>query len=378
MRMLRTAALAATCVAGSTSLVLAQGAPAPPVPQSNTGTPYVGVAGALSDLFDVHVHPEDHPQSPGRAEERFNLGYAAAGVLGYAFGNGFALELEGAYVNNNVHKLSPTAPPNSQTGHAEAYGGFANAVYTFDLPKMGMDVGFVKPFVGIGVGPNWTHVNFPTNIGHGAAFNHIGGTSGINFAFQGFVGAAFPIPAVPGLATFVEYSLVGIDNPTPLRSNFYTPQGLSKGPILLSPIFDNLFTVGLVYAFGAPPPAPAMPVPVSSPPVQPTRTYLVFFDWDRADLTARASQIVAEAAAASTHVQTTRIEVNGYTDLSGTVAYNQGLSVRRAKAVEAALIHDGVPAAEIQIHGYGESNPLVPTAKGVREPQNRRVEIILR
>jgi outer membrane protein OmpA-like peptidoglycan-associated protein len=103
----------------------------------------------------------------------------------------------------------------------------------------------------------------------------------------------------------------------------------------------------------------------------------VFFDWDRADLTTRARQIVAEAASASTHVPTTLINVNGYTDLSGTAAYNQRLSVRRAESVEAELIRDGVPKGEISIHGYGESNPLVPTAKGVREPQNRRVEIIL-
>ena len=94
-------------------------------------------------------------------------------------------------------------------------------------------------------------------------------------------------------------------------------------------------------------------------------------------MTERARQIVAEAAQASTHVATTKIEVNGYTDLSGTAAYNLKLSVRRAKSVEAELIKDGVSAGEIAIHGYGESDPLVPTAKGVREPQNRRVEIIL-
>jgi outer membrane protein OmpA-like peptidoglycan-associated protein len=117
--------------------------------------------------------------------------------------------------------------------------------------------------------------------------------------------------------------------------------------------------------------------PPTAPPI-PVRTYLVFFDWDRADLTTRARQIVQAAAEASTHVQTTRIEVNGYTDLSGTVAYNQRLSVRRAETVQKELIHDGVAPGEISIHGYGESNPLVPTAKGVREPQNRRVEIILK
>ncbi len=146
---------------------------------------------------------------------------------------------------------------------------------------------------------------------------------------------------------------------------------------------DGGFYYGrLAYNFGAPKKAPPqMPEPTVTPPPQaiiPVRTYLVFFDWDRADLTERARQIVAQAAQASTKVQTTRIEVNGYTDLSGTVAYNQKLSVRRAKTVEAELVHDGVAESEIDIHGYGETHPLVPTAKGVREPQNRRVEIILK
>ena len=145
---------------------------------------------------------------------------------------------------------------------------------------------------------------------------------------------------------------------------------------------DGGFYYGRVnVAFGAPPPPPPEPAPpsVSAPPpaAVPARTYLVFFDWDRADLTSRARQIVASAAEASTHVQTTRIEVNGYTDLSGTAAYNQKLSVRRAQTVQNELVHDGVSRSEIAIHGYGETHPLVQTAQGVREPQNRRVEIIL-
>jgi iron complex outermembrane receptor protein len=136
------------------------------------------------------------------------------------------------------------------------------------------------------------------------------------------------------------------------------------------------------YDFGAPPPPPPPPPPAEmTPPTAPSipvRTYLVFFDWDRADLTERARQIVEAAATASTHVQTTKIEVNGYTDLSGTVAYNNKLSIRRAETVENELVRDGVPKNEIFIHGFGESNPLVQTAPGVREPQNRRVEIVLK
>ena len=146
---------------------------------------------------------------------------------------------------------------------------------------------------------------------------------------------------------------------------------------------DGGFYYGRVnVAWGAvPPPLPPPPPGLTSTPAapaMPVRTYLVFFDWDRADLTERARQIVNTAAQASTHVQTTRIEVNGYTDLSGTAAYNQRLSVRRAQTVENELVRDGVARNEIAIHGFGESNPLVQTAKGVREPQNRRVEIVLK
>ena len=103
----------------------------------------------------------------------------------------------------------------------------------------------------------------------------------------------------------------------------------------------------------------------------------MFFDWDKADLTPRARQVVAEAAQATTRTQVTRIQVNGYTDTSGTPRYNQGLSVRRGQSVANELVRDGVPRSAISIQGFGETRLLVPTAQGVREPQNRRVEIIL-
>ena len=72
-----------------------------------------------------------------------------------------------------------------------------------------------------------------------------------------------------------------------------------------------------------------------------------------------------------------QIDVNGYTDTSGSPQYNQGLSIRRAQAVAAELIKDGVPKNSIAIQGYGETHLLVSTGPEVREPQNRRVEIII-
>ena len=104
----------------------------------------------------------------------------------------------------------------------------------------------------------------------------------------------------------------------------------------------------------------------------------MFFDWDKATLTERARAIVKEAADNSTRVQYTRLEVNGYTDTSGTPRYNKGLSERRARTVAAELVRDGVPQNAISIQGLGDTNLLVPTGAGVREPQNRRVEIIIR
>jgi len=136
---------------------------------------------------------------------------------------------------------------------------------------------------------------------------------------------------------------------------------------------------GVKFKLGAPPelPPPVAPAAAPAPAMQPARSYLVFFDWDRATLTDRARQIVKDAADNSVHVKYTRIEVNGYTDTSGTPQYNQGLSIRRADAVKSELVKDGVPVTVITTKGFGETQPLVPTGPGVREPQNRRVEIVI-
>jgi hypothetical protein len=147
----------------------------------------------------------------------------------------------------------------------------------------------------------------------------------------------------------------------------------------------NLITYGPIIGVGfrfpppppPPPPTPAlMPAPAQAP--APERTYLVFFDWDKAMLSPRATGIIAQAASDSHTNQVTVIDVNGYTDTSGTAIYNQGLSLRRAHAVAAQLVSDGVPASEITVQGFGETHLLVPTGPGVREPQNRRVEIVLK
>ena len=71
-----------------------------------------------------------------------------------------------------------------------------------------------------------------------------------------------------------------------------------------------------------------------------------------------------------------RINLTGHADRAGSDAYNVRLSQRRAEAVKAELVRLGFNANDISVVAKGEADPLVPTADGVREPKNRRVEIL--
>jgi porin len=177
----------------------------------------------------------------------------------------------------------------------------------------------------------------------------------------------------------VTPNLQYIVNPDGLGALAY-PKSNEKNAFVVGLQFqlDVADLVGLSVKPGVPAPAPMAPVaPMAAPAPAPSHTYLVFFDWDKAAVTPHAAQIIAQAATDSHTANVTTINVSGYTDTSGTADYNQGLSVRRAQAVSAQLVSDGVPQSEIEIHGYGETHPLVATGPGVREPQNRRVEIVL-
>jgi hypothetical protein len=122
-------------------------------------------------------------------------------------------------------------------------------------------------------------------------------------------------------------------------------------------------------------PAPAPPPP--PPPAAQSQAFMVFFDWDRSNLSAQALSTVQQAASAFKTRGSAQITATGHTDTSGSEAYNMALSLRRANAVKNALVQEGVPAQAISVIGRGEANPLVATGDGVREPQNRRVEIVI-
>jgi outer membrane protein OmpA-like peptidoglycan-associated protein len=126
--------------------------------------------------------------------------------------------------------------------------------------------------------------------------------------------------------------------------------------------------------FGAPPPPPA-PIPPAPPPSA-AKVFIVFFDWDRDTITPEGMAIIQQAADAYKAGAMVQIQVTGYTDRSGSAGYNQRLSERRANNVAKALARLGVPQNQMAVSGRGENDNRVPTADGVREPQNRRVEIV--
>ncbi|MGI4746228.1 MAG: OmpA family protein [Janthinobacterium lividum] len=376
---LRTALLATTLLAASSVAAMAQPIVGPYVS--------LGAGYNLRQSQRAHYSPTtvaDGTGNTGATRDwfRFGDGFNGSGSAGWGFGNGLRAELQGAYYNNNVNHRSRTGETGVTTGHAESYGALVNVLYDIDLARFGLAVP-VTPYVGVGAGYMWNHLSpFTTQYSNGNV-DRTGGTNG-SFAYQGIVGAAYNIAPVPGLALTAEYRFLGQLDQDSYKSTSYTPTGIHKGNADFGGQYNHSFMLGVRYAFNTAPPPPPPPAPVvpAAPPAE-ARTYLVFFDWDRSELTGRAREIVAQAAQASTHVQTTRIEVNGYTDTSSIhggargARYNQGLSVRRATSVKAELIRDGVPGTAIDIHGYGESHPLVATGPNTREPQNRRVEIIL-
>jgi outer membrane immunogenic protein len=139
---------------------------------------------------------------------------------------------------------------------------------------------------------------------------------------------------------------------------------------------ENVLRLAINYHFWVPPPPPPAPVAMPAPPPPPPpKVFIVFFDWDKDVVTPEGMQIVQQAADAYKSGAPVRLQVTGYTDRSGSPAYNQRLSERRANNVARALASLGVPQDQMVVRGRGENDNRVPTAPGVREPQNRRVEI---
>jgi iron complex outermembrane receptor protein len=177
----------------------------------------------------------------------------------------------------------------------------------------------------------------------------------------------------------VQFSVTNLLDKAGVNSRYTDPYGTFTTSQQYTPPRQVMGTVS--YSFGGPlsepetPPAAYVPPPVAAPATAP-KSYLVFFDFNKSDLTPQATTIVDTAAKNAAMGKVTKLDVTGYTDTVGSDAYNMRLSRRRAESVAAQMEKDGVPSSEIAIYAKGKHDLLVPTADGVKEPQNRRVQIV--
>ncbi len=294
----------------------------------------------------------------------FDTGWALMGTLGYAFKNGFRAELEAGYRNNDIDTLLTSGgSPTIAVGELSEFSLMVNLLYDLKLGDR------MTASIGAGIGADQASFE--------AAALAIDEDDWV-FAFQGLLGLSYAVGDRSQI--FLNYRYLHADAPD--YTNFVTPpaavQRLSFGDDLSKHAVTVGFRVGLDGEAPPPPaPPPAPPPPPPPPPPAVPKQFIVFFGFDRADLTPEAARVVADAADAAKRTGAAAITIIGHTDSSGSVHYNQRLSERRAQSVHKELVRLGMPASAITAGGQGESELIVKTGDGVKEPQNRRATIDL-
>jgi OOP family OmpA-OmpF porin len=293
--------------------------------------------------------------------------------FGRFIGNNFSLDLEydkyGGTLND-VNAIAPGATYDKWKMHSLGVMGR----YHFGQSKF-------RPFVALGAGSQWHRSvrdegsNLAINLGaglRGQFSKHFSGTAE------------------------VLYRMDFDDSSTQLHNQFS----------------DVIWNIGLSFDFGGkpPPPPPKKAPPPPPPPPNPdldgdgvpnerdkcpnTRRGAVVdldgceveavieldgvhFDFDKATLRPEAMAVLNDAAALLSKHERVVVEVAGHTDSKGSEDYNQGLSERRAAAVQDYLTSKGVKASRLSARGYGESRPVASNDTNEGRAENRRVELIV-
>jgi OmpA-OmpF porin, OOP family len=373
-------------------------------------TYYVGPEGGWTSLSNQRTSITTTPfrvdtvggTSPGpffsnfTGSARYNSGFNAGARAGIQYGP-IRVEEEYSYRHNGLSSFQSFFSgigANVTSGNRTTHSIMTNFIYDFTIGWP------VSPHIGFGVGAvdnvDSVSLNTTTIPGPGTLFFKtpgggvfpatlpatVGGTflkgHTWNFGYQAIAGIRYDIN--PLLAFDVDYRYQASTDPTFTNKGVFP---LPNSPGLLAPglvkyksgYSTQNIVASLTMRFGAPPPPPP-PLPPAPPPPPTHQVYLVFFDWDKYNITPEGMRIIQLAAEHYRVGGRVQIQVTGYTDTSGSPGYNQRLSERRANAVAAALEQLGVPRTDMLVAGRGENDLRVPTPPGVREPQNRRVEIV--
>ncbi len=333
---------------------------------------YVGAEGGLTheDKLKTDLPPTNTRLATGQrtnSEIKSKEGWVGAAEVGYNWGNNIRTELEGTFAENSARRAFGIGA----VGRTDLAAGFVNAFYDFDLTQFNISLPIV-PYIGAGAGAGYWGQEATHPEGVAAPRGGIVSGNGFAFIYQAIGGVAYNVDDNWALTADFRY----MDTPA---ADF----GDNKPKYVTNHLHEEQVLFGVRYTFNQPTPAP---VPPATPPVTPAQppkvqaaaptSFLVFFDFNKYNLTSDAQRIVDNAAADAKNGKVTRIDVTGHTDTVGSDAYNMKLSKRRAETVKAELVRQGIPAKEIDVHADGKKDPLVPTGDNVREPQNRRVEIV--
>lgn len=352
-----------------------------------------------------------------------DYGYDGALFVGYDFG-AFRLEAEVAYKSAEIESYNsqialPGFSPGFVPGFRDAGGGETNVLSGMinAMLDFGDDDG-LSGFVGGGVG--MARVDF-SNL---RAFANQGAfldDSDTNFAWQGVAGVRAAI--TPNIDVTLRYRFFNVENVDMVGFNGQDVEGRFRSHSLLGGITFNFGAPAIVIddcvspnyrdAAGVcvtpPPPCPdgsardvngqcpiVDPIVTCPPPPQsdgttqvrqsqlstcprpaviPQGPFIVYFDWDQDTLRDDARRTLDQVAQAYAAGGRPQVVLAGHADRSGSATYNVGLSQRRANNTRDYLGSRGVTAGSMTTQAFGESRPAVETADGVREPDNRRVEI---
>lgn len=330
-------------------------------PGTGPNGPYLRGEGGWSHMNDMTGNTTTGTTYTSKQNE----GYTAGGAVGWKLDQ-LRLELGLDFSNSGIKEIDlNNVSANSVSGSVDNTSGMVRALW--DLRT---GTSFV-PYIGIGVGAS--HVTLDNVRANGTPLSN---SSDTVFAYEPIVGVNYLV--TPNLALGLEYRYFATVDP----SFAFAP----GGRLGLKNESHNVLA-SLTWYFGVPQATPAVqsgppvyePKPQSVPAMVPPApmTYIVFFNLNSAALTRQGEDVVAQAATAFQQNAKTQIKLTGHTDASGSAHYNLALSKARADAVRNALVKLGVPEADIGVSWEGEANPRVPTANGVREPQNRRVEILI-
>jgi len=353
---------------------------------------YIGPEGGWTSLQNQNENVTNFGANLniGGNRAQYNSGFNAGARAGVQWGP-IRVEEEYSYRHNGLSKFAGfTAGSTSNlfTGNRNSNAIMTNFIYDFTLgwpvsPHIGFGVGAVEindsvtlnPFVtanGIaGTLPTGPFLIRPGSTVGGTLFKS---SSTWQFGYQGIAGFRYDIN--PLLAFDLDYRYLATTDTTYTNKGVFPLPPFGFGGLKVRTGYStNNIVASLTMKFGAPP-APPPPAPPAPPPPPVHQVYLVFFDWDKYNITPEGMQIIQLAANQYRQGGSVRLQVTGYTDLSGSAGYNQRLSERRANAVAAALEKLGVARSDMLVSGRGMNDPRVPTAPGVREPQNRRVEIV--